>query len=42
MLRDRPQDRRRILLLVGETRDLASQSRAREALIDLQLSNIVF
>ena len=42
MLSDRPQDHRRIMLLVGETRDLASQSRAREALIDLQLSNIVF
>lgn len=42
MLNTRPQNRRRILLLVGETRDLASESRAREALIDLQLSNIVF
>jgi VWFA-related protein len=42
MLNHRPQNRRRILLLIGETRDLASESRAREALIDLQLSNIVF
>jgi VWFA-related protein len=42
MLGGRPQNRRRIMLLVGETRDLASQSRAREALIDLQLANIVF
>jgi hypothetical protein len=30
------------MLLIGETRDLASESRAREALIDLQLSNVVF
>ncbi|PWU03490.1 MAG: hypothetical protein C5B51_18910 [Terriglobia bacterium] len=42
MLSHRPQTRRRILLMIGETRDLASESRAREALIDLQLSNIVF
>ncbi len=42
MLSHRPQNRRRILLLVGETRDLASEGRAREALIDLQLLNIVF
>ena len=42
MLDKRPKNRRRILLLIGETRDLSSESRAREALIDLQLSNIVF
>ena len=42
MLHNRPQNRRRILLLIGETRDLGSESRAREALIDLQLANIVF
>src|SRR5579864_6803194 len=42
MLNHRPPNRRRILLLIGETRDLASEGRAREALIDLQLSNIVF
>jgi VWFA-related protein len=42
MLRTRPQNRRRIFLLIGETRDLASETRAREALIDLQLSNVVF
>ncbi|HLI86777.1 MAG TPA: VWA domain-containing protein [Bryobacteraceae bacterium] len=42
MLTHRPQNRRRILLLISETRDLGSESRAREALIDLQLGNIVF
>jgi len=42
MLSHRPPNRRRILLLIGETRDLGSESRAREALIDLQLSNVVF
>lgn len=42
MLDTRPRNRRRILLLIGETRDLSSESRAREALIDLQLANIVF
>jgi VWFA-related protein len=42
MLRTRPRDRRRILLLIGETRDLSSEMRLREALIDLQLSNVVF
>jgi VWFA-related protein len=42
LLHSRPQNRRRILLLIGETRDLGSESRARETLIDLQLANIVF
>jgi VWFA-related protein len=42
MLDKVPANRRRIMLLIGETRDLASEGRAREALIDLQLSNIVF
>lgn len=42
MLDTRPKNRRRILLLIGETRDVASESRAREALIGLQLANIVF
>lgn len=42
LLDKRPANRRRIMLLIGETRDLASEGRAREALIDLQLSNIVF
>lgn len=42
MLDSRPPNRRRILLLVGETRDVSSESRARETLIGLQLANIVF
>lgn len=42
MLRTRPKDRRRIMLLIGETRDLSSESRAREALYGLQISNVMF
>ena len=42
MLDSRPKNRRRILLLIGETRDLGSESHAREALIDLQLANVEF
>ena len=42
MLRTRPKERRRIILLVGETRDLGSETRLREALLDLQFANIMF
>src|SRR5947209_8519815 len=42
MLRSRPPDRRRIILLIGETRDLGSETRLREALLDLQFANILF
>ena len=42
LLRTRPKDRRRIMLLIGETRDLGSQSRAREAAIALGLANVMF
>lgn len=42
MLDARPKNRRRILLLIGETRDLESEVRARETLIDLQLANVAF
>lgn len=42
MLRTRPANRRRILLLIGETRDMGSEGRAREALIDMQLANVEF
>jgi len=42
LLRSRPKERRRIMLLIGETRDLGSEGRAREALIGLQTANIVF
>jgi len=40
LLRTRPKNRRRILLLVGETRDKSSETRVREALIDAQLANV--
>ncbi|HXK04568.1 MAG TPA: VWA domain-containing protein [Verrucomicrobiae bacterium] len=42
MLSHRPENRRRIILLIGETRDLSSENRLREALINLQLANIMF
>jgi VWFA-related protein len=41
MLRNRPKDNRKIILLVSETRDKASEGRVREALIDAQLSNVL-
>ena len=40
MLDAQPKNRRRILLLIGETRDLGSEMRARETLIGLQLANV--
>jgi VWFA-related protein len=42
MLGHRPTNRRRIILLIGETRDVSSEMRLREALIDLQLKNVMF
>src|SRR5450432_3473329 len=42
MLRSRPRERRRIILLIGETRDLGSETRLREALLDQQFANISF
>jgi len=42
MLSTRPKSRRRIMLVIGETRDIASENRAREALVNLQLSNVLF
>jgi len=42
MLRSKPSNRQRIILLIGETRDLYSEMHLREAMIDLQLANIVF
>lgn len=41
MLRKRPGNNRKIILLVSETRDQSSESRVREALIDAQLSNVL-
>src|ERR1035441_550795 len=40
MLRHRPANRRRVILLASETRDKGSFARGRETLIALQLSNI--
>jgi VWFA-related protein len=42
MLGTRPKNRRRILVLIGETRDLGSESRSREALLGLQFANVLF
>jgi VWFA-related protein len=42
MLRTRPTNRRRIILYVGETRDISSETRIREALMDLQYANVMF
>jgi VWFA-related protein len=42
MLRTRPSNRRRIILYIGETRDIASETGLREALMDLQYSNVMF
>jgi VWFA-related protein len=41
MLRTRPSNRRRIILLIAQTRDYGSQARAREVLSELQLHNIL-
>jgi VWFA-related protein len=40
MLRSRPATRRRIVLLVSENRDQASEGRVKETLLDAQLSNV--
>jgi VWFA-related protein len=42
MLRGRPKDRRRVMLLIGETRDMGSEANARQVLLDLQFSNVAF
>jgi VWFA-related protein len=40
LLRSRPATRRRIILLVSEDRDQASEGRVRETLLDAQLTNV--
>jgi VWFA-related protein len=40
MLGTRPPNRRRIVLLISETRDKSSEGRVREALIDAQMANV--
>jgi VWFA-related protein len=42
MLRHRPSNRRRVILYIGETRDVSSETRLREALLQLQYNNILF
>ncbi len=42
MLARRPQNRRRIILYIGETRDRGSEGRLRDALVLAQLNNIMF
>ena len=41
MLKTRPNNRRRILMLVGETKDNGSEGKLKEALTDIQLSNVI-
>jgi len=40
MLRSRPANRRRILLLISEVRDHGSEGRVRDALLDIQMNNV--
>jgi VWFA-related protein len=41
MLRRRPQNHRKILLLISETRDGGSEGRLREALLEAQIHNVI-
>jgi VWFA-related protein len=41
LLRSRPRDRRRIVLLISETRDMGSAGRLRETLWNAQLANVI-
>src|SRR5579859_7797258 len=40
MLKNRPRDRRRVLLLIAEKRDRGSELRLREALTETQFANV--
>lgn len=40
LLRSRPPSHRRIILLIGETRDKGSEGKLKDALIDAQISNV--
>lgn len=40
LLKGRPKERRRIILLIGERRDIGSEVRGREVLIEMQLANV--
>ncbi len=41
MLGHRPKDRRRILLVISETRDYGSEGRMRDVLLDAQFANVI-
>jgi VWFA-related protein len=41
MLRNRPKDRRKVLLLIAETRDKGSELKPREALTNLEVANVM-
>src|SRR5207245_10024904 len=41
MLRRRPDNRRRVLLLISETRDYGSEGKMRTALLDAQFANVI-
>lgn len=41
MLKNRPKDNRKIVLLVSETRDVASEGRLKETLMDANFANVV-
>jgi VWFA-related protein len=41
MLSTRPKNRRRIIMIIGETRDMGSETKSREVLMALQLNNVV-
>lgn len=41
MLKGRPNDHRKVILLIAETRDKGSEAKTRQALLDLQFGNIV-
>ncbi len=41
MLKGRPNDHRKVILLIAETRDKGSEAKTRQALLDLQFGNVV-
>lgn len=41
MLRNRPKEHRKVILLIAETRDKGSEGKTRQALLDLQFGNIL-
>ena len=41
MLKNRPKDHRKVILLISETRDKGSEAKTRQAMLDLQFGNVV-